>query len=191
MQLAEITELIHRRRSVFAKFYLPDQPIERSLIEQLLENANQAPTHKLTEPWRFRVFHSAESRQRLSIYLEQFYVANTPPGQFSEEKRLKSRENPLRAGAAIALCRHFDPVNGLPEWEENAALACAVQNMWLTCTAAGLGCYWSSPKAALEGHDFFQLEPGDSCLGLLYLAWHNMPHLPSKRRPVAEKVKWM
>lgn len=191
MLLADITELIHRRRAIFPKFYLPGQPIERSLIEQLLENANQAPTHKLTEPWRFIVFHSAESRQRLSDYLEQFYVTDTPPALFSEEKRIKSRENPLRAGAVIALCRHFDPANGLPEWEETAAVACAVENMWLSCTAANLGCYWSTPKAALQANEFLQLGTGDSCLGFFYLGWHNMPALPGKRRPVAEKTKWM
>ena len=191
MQLADFTDLIHRRRAVFPKFYLPDQPIERGLIEQLLENANQAPTHKLTEPWRFRVFHSAESRQRLGQYLQQFYTDNTSPEQFSEEKRRKSAESPLRAGAVIALCRHFDPANGLPEWEETAAVACAVQNMWLSCTAVGLGCYWSTPQAALQGNKFFELGTGDSCLGVFYLGWHNMPALPGKRRPVAEKTRWM
>jgi nitroreductase len=191
MQLTELTDLIHRRRAVFPKFYLPDLPIERALIEQLLENANQAPTHRLTQPWRFRVFHSLESRQRLGDYLQEFYIRNTPPEQFSEEKSLKSGDNPRRAGAVIALCRHFDPANGLPEWEETAALACAVENMWLSCTAAGLGCYWSSPKAALEAGDFLQLEPGDACFGLFYLGWHNMPVLPGKRRPVSERTIWM
>ncbi len=191
MQLADITVLIHRRRSVFPNFYLPDQPIERALIEQLLENANQAPSHKMTQPWRFRVFHSLESRQQLGDYLQDFYVKNTPPEQFSEAKKQKTGDSPRRAGAVIALCRHFDPANGLPEWEETAALACAVENMWLSCTAAGLGCYWSSPKAALQGSTIFHLQEGDSCFGLFYLGWHRMPDIPNKRRPVAEKTIWL
>jgi nitroreductase len=33
----------------------------------------------------------------------------------------------------------------VPEWEEIAATAMAVQNMYLTCTANNVGCYWSSP----------------------------------------------
>ncbi|MEO6760410.1 MAG: nitroreductase [Saprospiraceae bacterium] len=190
MQLAEITDLIHRRRAIFPKFYLIDQPVDRSLIEQLLENANQAPTHKLTQPWRFIVFHSLESRQRLGDYLADYYVQHTPPELFSAEKKKKTAEKPRQSGAVIALCRHFDPANGLPEWEETAALACAVENMWLSCTAAGLGCYWSSPKAALEAGDFLELGPGDSCFGLFYLGWHNMPETPGKRRPVAERTIW-
>ena len=32
----------------------------------------------------------------------------------------------------------------MPEWEETAAVACAVQNMHLTLTAEGLAGYWSS-----------------------------------------------
>ena len=65
----DIHSLIHRRRSIFPKFYVPGKPVERALLEQLLENANWAPTHKLTEPWRFQVFHSAESRHALGDYL--------------------------------------------------------------------------------------------------------------------------
>ena len=34
----------------------------------------------------------------------------------------------------------------VPEWEEIAAVSMAVQNMYLTCTANNIGCYWSSPK---------------------------------------------
>ena len=32
----------------------------------------------------------------------------------------------------------------MPEWEETAAVACAVQNMHLAFTAEGLAGYWSS-----------------------------------------------
>ena len=46
-----INDLIRRRRAIFPKSYLPNQPVSREIIEQLLENANWAPTHKLTEPW--------------------------------------------------------------------------------------------------------------------------------------------
>ena len=32
----------------------------------------------------------------------------------------------------------------LPKMEEVAAVSMAVQNMWLTATAHGVGCYWST-----------------------------------------------
>ena len=39
-----------------------------------------------------------------------------------------------------------DPGERIPEWEELASVACAVQNMWLSATSYGIGAYWSSPK---------------------------------------------
>lgn len=186
-----ITDLIRRRRAIFPKTYIPGKPVERALIEQLLENANWAPTHRLTEPWRFKVFHSEASRQKLSAYLVDFYLKNTAPEQFSEEKMKKSGENPLLAGAVIAIVMQRDPEERIPEFEEVASVAMAVENMWLTCTALGLGCYWSTPRAALEVGAFLDLQPGERCLGLFYLGWHEMPELPGKRKPVVEKTVWL
>lgn len=191
MTVSEISELILRRRAVFPKFYIPGKPIERAIIEQLLENANWAPTHRLTEPWRFRVFYSEESRQKLGAYLSDFYKKNTPPEQFSEEKMKKSGENPLLAGAVIAIVMQRDAEERIPEFEEIAAVAMAVQNMWLTCAAIGLGCYWSTPRAALEADAFLDLQPGQRCLGLFYLGWDNMPAIPGKRKSIEEKVTWL
>jgi nitroreductase len=185
-----ISTLIHRRRSVFPKFYLPEKPIDRALIEQLLENANWAPTHRLTEPWRFQVFHSPESRAALGDYLAGYYQHYTLPDAYSEDKFEKNRINPRRAGAVIAIILHRDPAESVPEFEEIASVAMAVQNMWLTCTELGLGCYWSSPKAALEASEFLQLQANEFCLGLFYLGWHEMPEIAGKRKAVGEKVRW-
>ncbi|MEQ1744878.1 MAG: nitroreductase [Saprospiraceae bacterium] len=186
----DITELIRRRRAISPKFYVPGKPVERALIEQLLENANWAPTHRLTEPWRFQVFHSPESRDALGAYLSDSYKKNTPPQAFSEETMQKQGQNPRRAGAAVAIVLHRDPQQSVPEFEEIAAVAMAVQNMWLTCTALHLGCYWSTPKAALEADEFLNLAPNERCLGFFYLGWHEAPDLPGKRRDVKEKTIW-
>jgi nitroreductase len=186
-----VSELIRRRRSVFPKFYIPGQPIDRAIIESLLEDANWAPTHKLTEPWRFRIFHSEESRRALSEYFSDYYTKTTPADLYSDEKMRKAGENALRAGAVIAICMRRDPLANLPEFEEIASVAMAVQNMYLTCTELQLGCFWSSPKAILNAGEFLRLEPEERCLGLFYLAWHNMPDIPGIRKPVSEKTTWM
>lgn len=191
MTLDQVSALMQRRRAVFPKFYVPGKPIDRAIIEQLLENANWAPTHKRTEPWRFRVFHSEEGRQRLSNYLSEFYQKNTPPDLFSEEKMVAAGANPLKAGAVIAVVLRPDPAANLPEFEEIASVAMAVQNMWLSCAAIGLGSFWASPRAALEANEFLQLDATERCLGLFYLAWHEMPaDVPGKRGDASEKVVW-
>ena len=49
-----ISEIIKSRRSVFPAQY-NNEPIDREEIMKILEAANWAPTHRRTEPWRFKV----------------------------------------------------------------------------------------------------------------------------------------
>ena len=72
----------------------------------------------------------------------------------------------LQSGCVIAICMYNDPTVAIPEWEEVAAVACAVQNMWLSCTALGIGSYWSSPKSIIEAREFLGLNENENCLGL-------------------------
>lgn len=189
MEASLLNDLIQKRRSIFPDSYV-DQPIEKEIIEQILENANWAPNHRHTAPWRFKIFQG-DALQRLSDYLGNWYRENTPPEQFSEKKLEKTLHKPLRSDCVIAICMQRDPQESVPEWEEIAAVACAVQNMWLTCTAYGIGSYWSSPRSIIEARDFLSLEEGESCLGLFYMGYHKLPNLPGKRSPIDEKVTWM
>lgn len=188
MTPAQVNELLRSRRSIFPATY-NDRPIDQSIIEEVLENANWAPSHKLTEPWRFKVFRGA-ALVPLSDYLAAWYKENVAPAEFSPKKYEKTKSNPLRSACVIAICMQRDPAESLPEWEEIAAVACAVQNMYLTCTAYGIGCYWSSPRSILEANDFLKLSTGERCLGLFYMGYHDLPLLPGKRGPVAAKTTW-
>lgn len=188
MKAQQINELIRKRRAVFPNTYT-DRPIPREVIEQILENANWAPTHRLTEPWRFIVF-TGESRLALSQYLGEWYRTHTPADEFSAIKLRKTTDKPLQSAAVIAICMQRDPDKRVPEWEEIAAVACAVQNMWLTCTANHIGCYWSTPQSILEADQFLQLPADQRCLGLFYMGYHEMPELPGKRGNIADKVVW-
>lgn len=184
-----LNELVRRRRAVFPQAY-NDQKIPREIIGQILENANWAPTHKRTEPWRFRVFTGAALEQ-LGDYLADFYKNNTAPESFSEMKYSKNRSNAVKSACIIAICMQRDPQAGLPEFEEIAAVSCAVQNMWLSCTAYGIGAYWSTPRAILEARDFLGLQENERCLGLFYMGYTDAPEVEGKRNPVGEKVRWM
>ncbi len=85
-----------------------------------------------------------------------------------------------------------DPDKSLPEWEEVAAVACAVQNMWLTCTAYGIGSYWSSPKSILQADAFLELKEGERCLGLFYMGYADVPpEMKGFREPITEKITWL
>ena len=185
----QVNMLIRKRRSVFPKTY-NSKPISREIVEEILENANWAPTHKLTEPWRCKVI-MGNGLLRLGNFLSSNYKENTAKDIFSEIKYSKLKNNLLKAACIIAICMKRDEEERIPEWEEIAAVACAVQNMYLTCTAHGIGCYWSTPKPALEAEEFFGLQRGERCLGLFYMGYYDMPDIPGKRDPVASDPTWI
>jgi nitroreductase len=188
----EVTNLIQNRRSIFPKLYT-DEPVAKEILEQILENANYAPTHKLTEPWRFKVFQG-QSLERLGKFLAESYKGLTEAkGTFSERKYKKSMANPSKASAVIAIVMNRDAEERIPEIEEICSVACAVQNMALTATAYGLGAYWSSPGYVFSPamNEFLSIGEKDKCLGLFYIGHHRAPDLPAKRTPIADKVEWI
>ncbi len=185
----ELTELIRKRRSVFPHMY-EQTPISDEILMEILENANWAPTHRLTEPWRFKIFRG-DSLEKLSEYLGDYYENNTEPEQYSERKHLKTKAKPLKSSCVIAICIQRDETGKVPETEEISSVAMAVQNMWLTCTALGIGSYWSSPKAAYHADKFLELQQGEKCLGLFYMGYYEGPELQGKRGDIRSKIRWM
>lgn len=182
-----IFELIEKRRAIFPAQY-NEEPIERADIEKILEAANWAPTHKRTEPWRFKVL-LGERKRDLGVFLSKKYQEiESKPKQI---KIKKLQENPVRSAAVIAICMQRDPNESLPEWEELAATAMAVQNMWLCCTELGIGCYWSSPGLIKYMDDFFDLNEGEKCLGFLYMGNYDEEPPAVERQPIQEKVMWL
>jgi nitroreductase len=184
-----LNELIASRRSIFPAMYKAER-VSDEHIELLLQNANWAPTHKNTEPWRFHVM-TGDALVRLSEFSENWYLAHTPQEKYSEIKHNKTKANPLKSSHVIALCMQPDPKNSLPEWEEFAAVAMAVQNMWLTCTALGLGCYWSSPPNIEDAYQLIDMKASEKCFGWFYVGipQDNVPQ-EGNRGPIGDKVRW-
>ncbi len=185
-----IREVIKTRRSIFPSSY-NRKKISKEIIQEILESANWAPTHKYTEPWRFRVIRG-DARARLGAVLSGWYKENVAEEKFSAIKFNKLKNNPQKASCLIAVCMKRDPKESVPEWEEIASVAMAVQNMYLTCTAHDIGSYWSSTKAILKQNDFLQLEEGERCLGLFFMGYTDIQIPEGKRETtIEEKVVWM
>ncbi len=191
MDTKALFELIAKRRSIFPKQY-NGKPIPTNVIMDVLTQANWAPTHRLTEPWRFRIIRGA-ALSRLGDLSEKLYQDNTPEEKFSAEKMTKKGLKPRQSACVIAICMQRDPNLSVPEWEEIAAVACAVQNMWLACTALKIGSYWSSPGTinSKQFKEFLSLKEGESCLGLFYMGYYDHAPQEGKRTPIASKVEWM
>ncbi|MBO6515310.1 MAG: nitroreductase [Bacteroidia bacterium] len=189
----DISNLIKNRRSTFTS-QLTGERIDDDVVWGLLENANWAPTHYRTEPWRFKVY-SGGGLKRLLSALASLYK-ETAGEQFSQAKFDKYSIRHEQVSHAIVIILHKSGKPNLPVVEEVASVASAVQNLWLSVTATeDLGGYWSSgPLVYLPGFaDFLELEENQECLGLYYLGKRKPDAVESKaeRGSIKEKVTWI
>lgn len=183
-----INQIIRTRRSIFPPEYI-DKEIPRDVIETIVANANFAPTHRLTQPWRFTIFRGT-GLTKLADFLGETYRSQTTPETFSEAKYDGTRNKVLKSSCVIAINMELHPEK-VPEWEELAAVACAVENMWLTATALEVGAYWSTPGNLTALEQFLQLEPNQKCVGLFFMGYHQAKEKPAVRKPIDEKLTWV
>jgi len=161
--------------------------IDDEHIKLILEAANWAPTHKKTEPWRFRVL-KGKTKNDLGDFLAIKYKENTQ--FFSKFKYKKMMEKAKKSSVIILICMQRDPLESVPEWEEIAAVSMSVQNMWLMASELNIGSYWSSPKLINFMGEFIPMNEGERCLGIFYMGKHKEILNPRKPGPIEDKVKW-
>lgn len=166
MGKAEILkEIIEGRRSIFPKDYT-GEVIEQEILDEILNSARFAPNHKRTKPWRLKIF-KGEDKNALGEKLAEIYKNTAAPQNFLEKKYKSITDKTAKANVIVTISVNFSGL--LPEWEEIAATAMAVQNMYLTCTANNVGCYWSSPGMIKYLDEFLGLDENQKCYGLFYM----------------------
>jgi nitroreductase len=187
----QLAQLIKNRRTV-KPAAMNGRRIPDETVEQLLALANWAPTHGYTEPWYFTVY-SGDGVKRFCAAHAELYKTYTPAAQYISGNYEKLLHQGDLASHIIAICMKRGDNPKIPEIEEIAAVACAVQNMWLGATALGLAAYWGSGGMTYTPamQDYLGLRDQDKVLGFFYLGYTDQP-VPEGRRlkPIAEKVKW-
>ncbi len=192
MNTTEFNSLIKSRRSIFPKEYT-GEAVENAIVRQMLENANWAPTHKFTEPWRFIVY-AGEGRKKLAQLQASVYKQKTEAdGTFKEERYQNLLTKPFESSHIILVYMKRDEKKSLPEVEEMGAVFCAIQNMYLTATAYGIGCYLGTGGITFfeESKVAFGLSMEDRILGFLHIGIPRHSNQVSKRNPIDEKVIWV
>lgn len=169
----------------------PARTVERALVLEILEDAGWAPTHGLTQPWRFHVFTDG-GRTRLAEGLQSLYDELTPVDTRKEDKREKLGVVPRLAPVAIAVFAYVQPGGKISELDELCATAAAVQNLALSAHEHGLGSFWATPPVAVSPAfaAWMGLDASHKSLGLVYLGYPlegKTPKAPS-RDPIAEHV---
>ena len=189
--LSEINELIRNRRTIYPEQF-SSRKVHREQIEIILNNAQWAPTHGNTQPWRFKVFLGEEHRQELSQFLGKTYQEIVPEEAQSDLKLAKLMRRPLITSAVIAVCMERQPEETILEMEEIEAVACAIQNMHLTCTAYGLGAFWATPGIiySKQMNTYLGLGEKDKCLGLFFIGYPDIEWPKAHRRPIEYTTEW-
>ncbi|MBC7934029.1 MAG: nitroreductase [Rhizobacter sp.] len=191
MIATQLNELIRNRRSVFPKQFVPGKRVGKEIIDQILINATWAPNHGQTEPWQFTVF-SGEGLKKFASFQSESYK-QTSGENFVQDTYDKFRNTPLLASHIIAICMKRTTTKRIPEIEDIEAVACAVQNIYLSVSAYGLGGYWTSGGVTYkpEAKEFFGLGEEDKLLGFFYIGHVAVPSPSAKRSALEDKVTWI
>ena len=189
--LSEVNELIRNRRTIYPEQF-SDRKVHKEQIELILNNAQWAPTHGNTQPWRFKVFME-DGRQKLADFLGKTYLELTPKEQQNDMKLAKMLTRPMKSSVVIAVCMERQVEEKILEIEEIEAVACAIQNMHLSCTAYGLGGFWATPKLIYspQMNEFLGLGGKDKCLGLFYIGYPAIEWPKAHRKPLEYTTEWI
>src|SRR5215211_2353958 len=189
--IEEINRLIRSRRSTFPNQFEKGKKVDDAIVEQILENATWAPSHGNIQPWKFVVFTDG-GLQKLAQFQSELYKESSG-GNFKEATYQNLQANPLKASHVIALCMQRDPNKKFPEVEEIAAVATAVQNIYLSVTAHGIGGYWTTGGVTYneKAKPFFGLGQEDKLMGFFYVGHITVPSPLPKRHSIEEKLVWI
>jgi 5,6-dimethylbenzimidazole synthase len=147
---AALYRAIESRRDVRADFVSDDVPDD--VLLRVLQAAHNAPSVGLSQPWRFIVVRSEETRAAVH---EAFLVANARAAAAYDDERAAAyralRLQGIRT-APLNVCVVCDeqPARGhglgrqtMPETARYSTV-CAIQNLWLAARVEGLGIGWVS-----------------------------------------------
>lgn len=127
-------QLLHDRRTV-SRLDPPGPSGDE--LDAMLAAADAAPDHGLLHPWRLVVLDD-EQRARVS----DAYAAAQRDVDPSSELVERAASKPLRGPCVIAALARTVTHPKVPDWEQLAAAAAAVQNLCLAATALGYGSAW-------------------------------------------------
>ncbi|MCA0758692.1 nitroreductase [Paenibacillus sp. N4] len=186
-----VEEAIRTRRTVGR---VKKDPVDRALIEKVLESAIWAPSHHNTQPWKFIVM-TGDGRSRLAEGYARVSAAAAPglSGQPLEDRLAKERTKAFRAPVVIAaVCSPSDDPRAVLA-EELAAAHAAVQNLLLAAHANGLGAIWRSGEPMYHSlmKETFGLSAKEQLVGLVYLGYPDMTPLEPARVPATAKTVWV
>jgi len=147
--MSDVQSNLTSRRTVYE--YL-DQVVDDTILDKAFIAANNAPSHKQTNPWRFYLL-GRETRTNLLpdvIELARQKAKSNGIEDFEKaEKRAVSKI--MDPPVLVAVTSKVNSVDSFRENEDYAATVCALHNAILSLWDSGVGSQWST--GAITRHE--------------------------------------
>lgn len=183
-----LAEVIAARRDI--RRFRPD-PVGDDIIDELLAAGHAAPSVGHSQPWRFIVVTDPQLRASAAVMADRARLAQARQLDADSARHLRSlqlegiREAPV--GVVVCCDRRARPAGVLgratfPD-ADLWSCACAIENIWLTARARGLGLGWVTLFDPDELSALLRLPEGVVTLGWLCLGWPDeLPPAPGLER---------
>ena len=171
--LRRLAERIRSRRTT--KLFLK-QPVARKLILDAIEVARWAPNHHLTEPWHFYVLGSQKIQD--CVNLTRKMVTEIKDAKMGEFKAESAAAIP---GWLVVTCDRSD--DELLQLENYASCACAIQNLMLYLSEAGVATKWATGPITRDARFYELLGADPKATRVVGIIWYGYPKItPTQTR---------
>ncbi|GAB2750465.1 hypothetical protein GCM10027039_05320 [Terrabacter koreensis] len=189
--LASLERVVGARRDI--RRYRPD-PVPDDVLTAVLTAGHRGPSVGHSQPWRFVVVTEAQTRDTAALMADRCRLRQAA-GMADESARglLDLRLEGIREApvGVVVACDRRTPAAGVlgratfPD-ADLWSCAAAIENMWLTARAHGLGLGWVTLFEPDELKELLGLPDGVETLGWLCLGW------PDERppEPGLERAGW-
>ncbi|MCR8642840.1 nitroreductase family protein [Paenibacillus sp. N1-5-1-14] len=150
------------------------QPIDRSVIMDMLNIAVWAPNHKLREPWRF-VYADGAGKQRLVDVVSKY----------DNQLALAIEEAPV----CLIVTAKTNKDMAI-EFDDFGAVSCLIQNLQLMTQASGLGMKWDLADYSewTELLKLASIEGNERIAGILTIGYADERQEKSADRKIASQI---
>jgi coenzyme F420-0:L-glutamate ligase/coenzyme F420-1:gamma-L-glutamate ligase len=200
MAESSVLEAIHQRRSI--RRY-EDRPVERDLIERIIEAGTWSPSGHNRQPWRFVVLQDFAMKERLALAMGARLRADLERDHLPEDvigkETSRSYERLTAAPVLILVCLTMAQMDVYKDEKRNhnefvmavQSVAMAGQNILLAAHDLGLGACWTCaplfcPDVVLETLDLPEDWQAQGIITMGYPAQERR----KTREPLETRIVW-
>lgn len=174
--------LAERMRSRRTTNLFLKQDLNRQLVLDAIEVARWAPNHHLTEPWHFYLL--GDEKKAASAELIRTIVTENKTAEIGDHKYKSAMAIP---GWLVVTCKKSD--DELRGREDYASCCCAIQNILLYLSEAGLASKWTTGVITRDSRFFELLDIDEAQEYVVGLVWYGYPKiLPTQTRKDVEAI---